>query len=130
MKGIERGEYIDYVLGDGRMRERVERMIIEDRVESDHHPVVVWMKGEGGRKDRGGGRKGGARRGKWDEEGKKEFERMIGKIGERKGDMQGEMKEMTERIRRTIKRGKEGGRRKEEEGRAGGMKNAKIGKKK
>lgn len=28
------------------MRERVERMIIGEKIESDHHPVRVWIKGE------------------------------------------------------------------------------------
>lgn len=32
---------IDYALGDKEMKEKVERMEIGERIESDHHPVVV-----------------------------------------------------------------------------------------
>jgi len=55
-KGDEEGEYtytggrgctvIDYVIGEGEVKDRVERMRIGDRVDSDHQPVEVWLKGE------------------------------------------------------------------------------------
>jgi len=35
---------IDYILGK-EGREKVEKLEVEDKVDSDHHPVVVWMKG-------------------------------------------------------------------------------------
>ena len=44
---------IDYVLGDERTRRGVERMEIGDRVESDHHPMVMTMR-EGGVGERRG----------------------------------------------------------------------------
>jgi len=36
---------IDYVIGDQEIIENVEKMEIGDNVESDHHPIVVWIKG-------------------------------------------------------------------------------------
>lgn len=36
---------IDYMIGNRKVKERVERLEIEEKVDSDHHPVVVWVKG-------------------------------------------------------------------------------------
>lgn len=54
VKGDEKGEYtytgergntviIDYVIGDEEMKERIGRL---EKVDSDHHPLVVSIKGE------------------------------------------------------------------------------------
>lgn len=61
MDGDEEGEYtftggkentvIDYVIGDEEVRERVGKLRIGERVDSDHHPVEVWIK-RGDRKER------------------------------------------------------------------------------
>jgi len=55
VRGNEEGEFtftgekgntvIDYVMGEEEVKERVERMRIGDRIDSDHHLVEVWMKG-------------------------------------------------------------------------------------
>lgn len=42
---------IDLVIGD--RKQRVERMVIGDRIDSDHHPVEVWIKGKGEKETRG-----------------------------------------------------------------------------
>lgn len=39
--GGREGTVIDYVLGDGEVRDRVERMKVGDRIDSDHQPVEV-----------------------------------------------------------------------------------------
>jgi len=54
VKGNEEGELtytggngesvIDYVIGEVGLRDRIERLGVEDKVDSDHHPVVVWVK--------------------------------------------------------------------------------------
>lgn len=86
VKGDEEGEYtftggkgntvIDYVMGDGLVEEKIERIRIGDKVNSDHHPIEVWIRGEVGEK--GGKRgKGRGRRGVWDEEGRKTFKRKM-----------------------------------------------------
>lgn len=48
---------IDYVLGNEDTREKVERMEVGDRIESDHHSVVVWLRGEGWEEGEGEGGK-------------------------------------------------------------------------
>lgn len=55
VKGDEEGEYmytggreetaIDYVLEDGKIREKVKRLEIGEEVNSDHQPVIVWIRG-------------------------------------------------------------------------------------
>lgn len=55
VKGDERGEYtytggrdntmIDYVVGDEEVRERIRKLEVEGRVDSDHHPLVVTIEG-------------------------------------------------------------------------------------
>jgi len=61
-RGDKQGEYtfsggtgntvIDYVMGNEEVRDRVRSLRVEDKIDSDHHPVVVQMKG---RKERDGG---------------------------------------------------------------------------
>lgn len=44
---------IYYVMGDEEVRERMVKMRIGERVESDHQPVEIWLRGE--RREEGGG---------------------------------------------------------------------------
>lgn len=30
---------IDYVIGDIRVKERIDRMIVEEKIDSNHHPI-------------------------------------------------------------------------------------------
>lgn len=56
VQGHEEGEYtligekwnmvIDYVIGDIEVRDRIKRMIMGNRVDSDPHPVEVRLEGE------------------------------------------------------------------------------------
>jgi len=96
MKGDEEGEYtfiggksntiIDYILGDEEVREKVRKFRVGEEVDSDHHPVEVWIKGreqrikkfEGARGGRGG-------RGIWNTEGCKAYKEEIEKILLREG---------------------------------------------
>jgi len=82
MRGDEEGEFtftggkgytvIDYVIGDEDVRGRIKRMRIGDRIESDHHPVEVWVEGKVERRRRGE-RIEGVGRMIWDEEGREMF---------------------------------------------------------
>lgn len=57
-----------------KMREKVEKMVVEDRIDSDHQPVSVWIRG-GGRR-RGSikeGRKGKGGRVRWSEGERRKF---------------------------------------------------------
>lgn len=54
-RGNEEGEYtftggkrcsvIDYVIEDKEMKKKIKRLRIENKVDMDHHPVEVWIKG-------------------------------------------------------------------------------------
>ncbi|XP_067206638.1 uncharacterized protein [Linepithema humile] len=89
VRGDEEGEYtftggrgntvIDYVIGEGEIRDRIEKMRIGDRVDSDHHPVEVWLRGEEERRALRR-KRGGGRRGIWDREGRKRFTEKMGRI--------------------------------------------------
>ncbi|XP_068991496.1 trichohyalin-like [Neodiprion pinetum] len=82
IEGDEEGEFtyvggagvtvIDYAIGDIEVRDRVKRIEIGDRVDSDHHPVIVWLRGAVAR-TRKGKRVGGTNRGDWTEEGRMRF---------------------------------------------------------
>lgn len=79
VRGDEEGEFtftkgrgdtmIDYVMGDNEVKERVERMKVRDKIDSDHQPVEIWIRGDKERKREE--RKGRTTwKGVWDEEGK------------------------------------------------------------
>lgn len=59
-KGIGgRGEsVIDYIVTDERAREKIGRMEVESRVDSDHQPITVWIKDKNTSIERNGKRKG------------------------------------------------------------------------
>lgn len=64
IKGDENGEFIfiggkgntviDYVMRSEEVRERLAKMRVEDKMESDHHPLEVRIENEGKRSDREG----------------------------------------------------------------------------
>lgn len=60
----------------------MERMEVEDRIDSDHFPMVIWLKDEEGdiRKRSGKGRK----KWRWSEEEKAVFRKKIEKVWESK----------------------------------------------
>jgi len=99
-------------------------MKIKDRVELDHHPIVVWFKGKI-RREKKIERRGETirNRGIWNEEGRRKFRDRIGKLEIEKGTVDEEIEEATTRIRWALKEEKEGkdvncedgGRRKEKE---------------
>lgn len=43
---------IDHMLENERTWESVERLVMEARVDSNHQPITVWIKGNGGGKGR------------------------------------------------------------------------------
>lgn len=58
-----RGSVIDYVLGNEETRERVKRMRVENRVDSDYQPITVSVEGGGSRGKKRNNRKGSVDRG-------------------------------------------------------------------
>ncbi|XP_067207866.1 golgin subfamily A member 6-like protein 22 [Linepithema humile] len=130
-EGEEEGEFtftggkgntvIDYVIADEDTREKIKSLRIGNRIDSDHQPLEVWVKGERqGKKGRKSGSRGEGRiwRGVWNEERCKEFkQRMerikLGKkeIGEEWEGMEREMKEAIREVERDLgkEEGKKGG---------------------
>ncbi|XP_054015956.1 golgin subfamily A member 6-like protein 24 [Hylaeus anthracinus] len=123
--GDEEGEFTytgngesvtDYVLGNEETRVRTVRLVVEEKVESDHQPVVVWIeggKGEDGkrwrRREEGRGKKGW-----WTEDRRKEFgEGFVGKEGREKeveevwGELRREVLQVLEKMEKKYNR-KEG----------------------
>lgn len=79
------GSVIDYVIGNEKMREKVEKMVVEDRINSDHQPVSIWIRGGGRRRGSiKGGRKGKGGRVRWSEGERRKFAEKFGvdKVGE------------------------------------------------
>lgn len=60
---------IDYVVGNGEVRDKVAYMRIGDRVDLDHQPMEVTLKGRGQR-GRGGKNERRMWKGVWDREGR------------------------------------------------------------
>ncbi|XP_067208444.1 golgin subfamily A member 6-like protein 25 [Linepithema humile] len=112
---------IDYVIADEDTRKKIKSLRIGDRIDSDHQPLEVWVKGERqGKKGRKSGSRGEGRiwRGVWNKEGCKEFkQRMEGiKLGEKEigvewEGMEREMKEAIREVERKLgkEEGKKGG---------------------
>ncbi|XP_024884283.1 trichohyalin-like [Temnothorax curvispinosus] len=109
-KGDEEGEYtytrgrgetvIDYIIGDEEVREKVERLEVGERIDSDH-PLILWVRGSSKRRQRRRGAEKRRRRGIWNDEGKTQFREKLGTI-EEKRDLQEEIEEGTRKIRRVI----------------------------
>ena len=92
------------MIGNEDTRERVERLEVGDRVDSDHHPVVIWVKG-GGREEGGTGKIGAGRnerRGNWTQEGRVEFMRSFGIREVRKRGVEEEWGELSGRIKEAV----------------------------
>ncbi|XP_071568793.1 uncharacterized protein [Temnothorax nylanderi] len=111
MKGDEEGEYtytgrkgktvIDYILGDEDIREKVERLEVGEKVDSDHHPLMLWIRGNAGKKQRRKEEERIRRRGIWNEEGRKQFSERLGKIGGN-GELQDEIEEGMSKIGKAL----------------------------
>ena len=102
---------IDYIIGNEETWEKVERVKVEERVDSDHQPLVVWVRGEVGgnieRRKSGGGREG--ERGNWTEEGRREFMRSFGRRGEGGWSVDEEWGELRGRIKGALGKAVVGG---------------------
>ncbi|XP_043271213.1 golgin subfamily A member 6-like protein 1 [Venturia canescens] len=100
---------IDYVIVGEEVWERVKRMEVVSRVDSDHMPVVVWLKGREGRK--GGGRKkegkGKEGRGVWTERGVEKFQEEFGRWEWETESVEEGWEEMRERIKRAMRKSEE-----------------------
>lgn len=116
MRGDEEGEYtftggrgntvIDYVLDGEEVKEIVKRMRIGDRIETDHHPLEVWIRGgESKRKEKE--KKYRSSRGVWDEESCRMFRSKLGRVELGKKEIGEEWEKMESKVKEAI-RGTEG----------------------
>ncbi|XP_032689113.1 golgin subfamily A member 6-like protein 22 [Odontomachus brunneus] len=90
---------IDYVLGSMKTREKISGMMVEDCVDSDHHPFVVKIARAKGGRGKSEGRNRRMSRWIWTDEGKEEFREAIGELPR----MEGEVREVWEEMRRQVK---------------------------
>lgn len=73
-----RGEsVIDYIIVEEGLAGDIKRIEVGGQVDSDHHPVGVWIRGGGEETVRGGERRGRGGRGCWDEVGREEFRKVM-----------------------------------------------------
>ncbi|XP_068994227.1 trichohyalin-like [Neodiprion pinetum] len=111
MEGDEEGEFtyvegagatvIDYAIGDIEVRYRVKRIEIGDRVDSDHQPVIVWLRGAVTR-TRKGKRVGATSRGDWTEEGRMRFRTEVKWEGIGEVDVGKEIEKRIRELRRAL----------------------------
>lgn len=90
--GVVRGdEEVEYTFTEGRgytvinyisdigVKDRIKRLTIGDRIDSDHHPVEIWLKKEAKRKrSKAVSRK--CWKGIWDKEGRINFKQKVGRL--------------------------------------------------
>lgn len=84
------------------MKERVEEMRVGDRIDSDHQPVEVTMRGRGGEREKQRRTKK-FWRGVWDKEGREEFRDKLGNVEKCGEEIETGRKEMEERKRIALK---------------------------
>jgi len=95
---------IDYVIGDKETRERIGKMKIGDKIDSDHHPLEIWVEGEtqrGRKKDK----EQEIRKVVWDREGQERFRKSL-RIERREGkgkEIDKEWREIEERVKKALK---------------------------
>lgn len=102
--GRKKNTIIDYVIGN-EMKEKIRMMRIGDKIESDHQPVEVRVKGERsrqGRKEGGRMREKKSRRGIWNEEGCRLFRQKMDRMKSERKDGRMEWEEMKKRIKKAI----------------------------
>lgn len=119
--GDEEGEFtftggrgctvIDYVIGDEEVRGKVRSMKVGDRIDSDHHPLELWIEGEREKTERGG-RTAKARRVKWNEEGRERFEENLNLEVERM-ELEEEWIEVEKRVKEAMRETEEAQRKNE-----------------
>jgi len=127
IKGDEEGEFtftggrgnsvIDYVIGDEETRDHIRGMRIGERVESDHQPLEIKIKGEGEGKGWRRGEKRGVkkwRRGIWNEEGRKGFVEKLGEWEEVEKGLEEDWRGMERKIKKALEEGERIGKWKEE----------------
>ncbi|KAL6418191.1 hypothetical protein ACFW04_012287 [Cataglyphis niger] len=88
---------IDYVMGDEDTRMQVGEVEVGDNIDSDHHPIIVRIKG--GDKIRLGRKERTSKKWVWSQEGKDEFRKALGNVEEVAGEVEEVWGSMRDRIK-------------------------------
>ncbi|KAL6419634.1 hypothetical protein ACFW04_013719 [Cataglyphis niger] len=94
---------IDYVMGDEDTRMQVGEVEVGDNIDSDHHPIIVRIKG--GDKIRLGRKERTSKKWIWTQEGKDEFRRALGNVEEVAGEVEEVWETMRDRIKQVMRGG-------------------------
>nr|XP_034194960.1 nipped-B-like protein B [Osmia lignaria] len=105
--GARGSTVIDYLIAEGEGKERIKRMEIGDRVDSDHHPMILKLEGERVGKEKEGEKKRPAAGGNWSEKGRERFKKEIVWREMRKGKLEEDMETMLREFRKGLERGRE-----------------------
>lgn len=131
VRGDEEGEWtyvggrgrsvIDYVVTGEKAFGEVEKMEVEGKVDSDHMPVVLWVKtgrgvGGGCKRKEGEGKGEWMGRGRWNEEGVRKFKEEYGEWRWGEEDVEEGWREFSGRIKKAVKKAGEGERRDQRSG--------------
>lgn len=103
--GEQGNSVLDYVIGDEEVWERVTGLEVEDRIDSNHFPVIVWVGSEKGGKGKREGKK--RKRWRWTGERKVDFKEKIDRIWEKKGAEEIGWEEIKKEFRASWRRGRE-----------------------
>lgn len=108
---------IDYIIVEEGLAGDIKRTAEGGQVDSDHHPVGVWIRGGGEEGEKGKERRGRGGRGCWDKVGREEFRKGMREWESGGGEMQEEIEKMSRRIRELLAKTEEGGKEKRKKGR-------------
>ncbi|XP_029054555.2 eukaryotic translation initiation factor 3 subunit A-like [Osmia bicornis bicornis] len=105
--GARGNTVIDYVIAEEQGKERMKRMGIGDKIDSDHHPIILKMEGWGVGKEEEKERKKPVARGNWSQQGRENFKKEINWKERRRGNLEEDMESMMVEFRKGLERGKE-----------------------
>jgi len=93
------------MIGNERSRERIVRMEVGDRIDSDHHPLIVTLKGKKDRRRGDGEGREERRRRIWTREEKEEFRVRTEGMELREGGVEKMIEELSRKIKVAVVRG-------------------------
>src|SRR5436190_6586989 len=109
VRGDEEGEWIfrggrgnkviDYVIGKEECREKVKRLRVGDKIDSDHHPIEVEMEGKRVGEEKRGREQNRVGRGVWNLEGRRRFREEIRGMEKKGNGIEEEWERMEEGLK-------------------------------
>ncbi|XP_046142334.1 golgin subfamily A member 6-like protein 1 [Osmia bicornis bicornis] len=114
--GVRGETVIDYVIVEEEGREEIKRMEIGDRIESDHRPLIVEMKGGGEQNIVEERRRKAAPTGDWSEQERKEFREGLSWRKSKTKELNDDMKITLEELRKGLESGSKKGQKSKKKG--------------